>query len=74
MKHDLTNIIDLDSLPEHARTELLDFYEFLNSKYGAWKKEAETEGSKSPFKKFAESPIRVGKLIKYSREELHERR
>ena len=36
-------IVNLDPLPPHARTELLDFYEFLLAKY--------TAGETSPVKK-----------------------
>ena len=34
----MTKEIDLEKLPEEARKELLDFYEFLLEKYGKKKK------------------------------------
>ncbi len=66
--------IYLTLLPEHARMELLDFYEFLSAKYGISSKPAAAKSKKGRFSKFIESPIRLRKSVKYTREELHERR
>jgi hypothetical protein len=47
--------INLHALPVHARTQLLDFYEFLLKKYGPQKiTVSKTE--------FTESPLRLGDL------------
>jgi hypothetical protein len=65
------NTIDMSSLPEHAKNELSDFYEFLSQKYGV-KEKSETPGPH--MKKFLSEPISVGKIMRFNREELHERR
>ncbi|WP_457626633.1 DUF2281 domain-containing protein [Persephonella sp.] len=56
--------IDLEKLPEEARKELLDFYEFLLQKY---KKKENKNG-----KKLSAIKIKT-KNFKFSREEAEER-
>ena len=51
--------VTLDPLPPHARTELLDFYEFLLAKYTA----GETSPAKQAFRAGpSASPPRLGDL------------
>ena len=66
--------LDISSLPEHAKIELLDFYEFLCKKYGGLKSVQKSENPRSRLKKFLSEPVFVQKIESFSREELHERR
>lgn len=74
MDNQFQDSIDLTLLPEHARMELLDFYEFLSAKYGTSSKPPAAGSKRGRFAKFIESPIRLEKFVTYTREELHERR
>ena len=65
--------LDLSSLPEHAKIELLDFYEFLCKKYGELKLDQKFEDPRSRLKKFLSEPVFVQKIQSFSREELHDR-
>ncbi len=60
--------IDLSILPEAARKELVDFYQFLVQKYGTKK-----QHKSNRFDKFLSNPIKVNKINIPSRDELHER-
>ncbi len=67
--------LDISSLPDKARAELMDFYEFLRGKYGC--QELETEHrikGEARLKAFLEEPIPVRKVESISRDALHERR
>ncbi len=66
--------IDVSSLPEHAKIELFDFYEFLSKKYGRPEQEEKSRNARGGMKKFLSEPISVEKIVTFSREELHERR
>jgi hypothetical protein len=64
--------INISDLPEFARAELLDFYEFLKAKHSnCIKKTPERKGF--PLARFVSNPIKVDKIKRYSRDELHER-
>jgi hypothetical protein len=67
--------LDISSLPDKAKGELLDFYEFLQGKYGH-SKTGEHQRSKggSRFKAFLSEPVHVSKVESISRDALHERR
>jgi len=67
-----SNNINISELPEFARAELLDFYEFLKAKHCIQKKD-ESENIESSLKRFVSKPIKVDKIIKYSRDELYAR-
>jgi len=61
--------IDLEVLPEEARKELIDFYEYLISKYKRRAKRAEKR-----LKEILSNPIGVlPDNYKFNREEAHER-
>lgn len=67
-----TKEIRLENLPEAARRELYDFYEFLASKYGK-----RMTGAVSKKKRFFESVARhsfkLPATYKFNREEIYER-
>jgi len=66
------NIINISDLPEFAKTELLDFCEFLRAKHRIRPKKV--PGRKGfPLSRFVSNPIKVDKIRRYSRDELHER-
>jgi hypothetical protein len=65
-------IINISDLPEIARTELLDFYDFLKMKYET-SSEKRFEAGRFPLSRFISSPIKISKREKYSRDDLHER-
>lgn len=71
MKNSQT-IINISDLPEIAKIELLDFYEFLRTKHKFYSKK-ETESKSFPLSRFVLNPIKVNKICRYSRDELHER-
>ncbi len=59
--------IDLEVLPDDAKRELIDFYEYLVRKYGKKKRVEE-------FLAFVEKHrIELPKDYKFDREEIHER-
>ena len=60
--------LDLEILPERARKELLDFYEYLLAKY---KKD---KGEKEKLKRILSNPVGIlPEEYKFDREEAHER-
>lgn len=67
--------IDIDILPDEVKKELLDFYEYLITKYG--KKQLELKSPVKDRRVFFESVkkhvINLPKDYKFNREELHER-
>ncbi len=67
--------LDMDILPEEVKKELLDFYEYLVTKYG--KKQLKLKGTKKDKKVFFESvrkhSFKLPGDYKFNREELHER-
>ena len=63
--------IDLSKLPNEAKKELIDFYEFLILKYS--KNQNNQTEYDLKFEDFFLKPIKVDRLIKSSRESLHER-
>ena len=66
------DIINISDLPEFARSELLDFYEFLRAKHKmSSKKVPEKKGF--PLSRFVSNSIKVDKIKRYSKDELHER-
>jgi hypothetical protein len=67
---ELKNLIDISELPESARAELLDFYEFLKARHSANNRH---KINKPPLESFMANPIKVDKIKKYSRDELHAR-
>ncbi len=59
--------LDLDVLPDDAKRELIDFYEYLKEKYGK-------KGKKERFFDFVEKhKFKLPKDYKFDREEAHER-
>jgi len=66
------DIINISDLPEFAQTELLDFYEFLRAKHKIGSKKA-LEKKGAFLARFVSKPIKVYKIKRYSRDELHER-
>lgn len=70
----LQSTIDLSVLPDMARTELIDFYEFLACKYVPVSTEVKRKEPKERrFARFLAEPICVDRWRTYTREELHER-
>ena len=69
------SIIDISGLPEIAKIEILDFYQFLNNKYGSKSENAKLESKSSELRylKFLSNPIKVKDFRIYSRDELYER-
>ncbi len=73
--------LDLERLPEHARTELSDFYSFLVKKYGGSVKKkyshripSDLEKQKSRFfEKVASHVVTIPSDYQFNRDELHER-
>jgi len=63
--------IDMSFLPEHAQIQLLDFYDFLKSKYIGI--QSQKYSGKGRFSEFLSNPVPVEKIRPYTREELHER-
>ena len=66
------DIINISDLPEFARSELLDFYEFLRAKHKICSKKA-PERTGFSLSRFVSNPIKVERIKRYSRDELHER-
>jgi hypothetical protein len=67
--------IDLNTLPRAARTELLDFYEFLRSKYGtvAARPTTKTDAAKRLCDRASARAIRLPADYRFDRDEIHER-
>ena len=67
--------IDIDILPDEVKKELLDFYEYLITKYG--KKQLKLKSPVKNRKLFFESvkkhSLKLPRGYKFNREELHER-
>ena len=66
----VTKEIDLLRLPEEARKELIDFYEFLLKKYDIRKKNIKKEKFFSVLEKYS---FNLPSTYKFNREELYER-
>ncbi|MBN1903659.1 MAG: DUF2281 domain-containing protein [Deltaproteobacteria bacterium] len=66
------NNINISELPEVARAELLDFYEFLKARHTVSNKK-KNKVCKHPLEMFVSDPIKVDKIKKYTRDELHTR-
>ncbi|MBI5875315.1 MAG: hypothetical protein HZB81_05660 [Deltaproteobacteria bacterium] len=65
--------INLDMLPEKARSELFDFYEFLTTKYG--KKLTDVEKNKKIFlESVRDHSFKLPVGYKFNREEIYEKR
>ena len=64
--------INLTKLPVQLQIELIDFYEFLLTKYQLTTEIQPTEQN-TKFKNFLAHPIQVPELKTWTREELHER-
>jgi len=62
--------LDLEKLPEEARKELLDFYEFLVNKH---KKQTEKKNRNILDKEIEELSWEMGQKLYKNRGELHER-
>jgi len=62
--------IDLTLLPENARKELIDFYEFLMEKYVRNQENMKKESFFSTVKRYS---FTLPPNYKFNREELHER-
>ncbi len=63
--------IDLEILPQEARKKLLDFYEYLVSRY---RKNADKLDKENRLKKILSNPVGVLPAdYKFDREEAHER-
>jgi hypothetical protein len=60
--------IDLTILPDSARRELLDFYEFLIRRYGK-----KGKGKTTRYGRLVSKPLKVSNIVIPLREELHER-
>lgn len=67
-----TKEIRLDNLPEAARMELYDFYEFLASKYGK-KTAVAVSKKKGFFESVARHSFKLPAGYKFNREEIYER-
>ena len=67
--------INLKILPEEARKELLDFYEYLLNKCGGAKKEKPTMEKRKLqfFKSIKKHSFVLPENYEFNREELHER-
>lgn len=60
-------------LPEKAEKEFENLLEFILFKYDIKKVNQNETSNQNKFNLFKEKPIKVEKIVKYSREELHER-
>lgn len=69
------SIIDISALPDIAKIEILDFYQFLFNKYGSNSKQVtqKTKLKEARYSKFLSNPIKVKDFRIYSREELYDR-
>lgn len=65
--------LDLFQLPEIARRELLDFYEFLLSKYQKKSRTVSEEKQRILLELFQEAEGKLPSEYTLNREELHER-
>ena len=67
--------IDLEVLPEEARKEMMDFYEYLLNKYAKAKKEKTTMEKRKLqfFESVKEHSFVLPENYRFNREELHER-
>jgi len=61
--------LDLDILPDEAKREIKDFYEFLAKKYATKK----AKNKKAFFDAIRKYSFRLPANYKFNREELHER-
>ena len=67
------NQLDLDILPEEARKEIEDFYEFLLKKYGVKGKKSKKEGEKEDIDQFFDKYNLDLNTFKFNRNKIHER-
>ena len=69
------SILDISLLPDTAKTEILDFYQFLFHKYvsNSQSAKSETNLEKKRFSKFLSNRIKVQDFHFYSRDELYDR-
>jgi hypothetical protein len=66
--------IELDVLPETAKKELLDFYEYLVVKYSKKRKDVTLASKKKAFfSSIKEHQFRLPAGYKFNRDEIHER-
>lgn len=67
--------IDIDILPDEVKKELIDFYEYLLTKYGKKHLELKSpvKGKRVFFESVKKHAINLPKEYKFNREELHER-
>jgi len=65
--------IEVDVLPDNAKRELFDFYEYLVSKYGKSPKEVSPIERKNKFlKSISRHSFKLPADYKFNREEIHE--
>ncbi len=71
----MAKAIQIDRLPESARNELYDFYEFLMSKYTpSVKRSRSVNGTKTAFfRKVSTLSFTLPSNYRFDRNELHER-
>ena len=67
-----TDSINISDLPEFAQAQLLDFFGFLREKNNLPSQKA-PQNQRAPLSRFLLNPIKVNKIKRYSRDELHER-
>ncbi|WP_457569337.1 DUF2281 domain-containing protein [Desulfurobacterium sp.] len=65
----LTEKLDLSILPEEAKKELLDFYEYLKKKY-----KVENNTKDQFFKSLKKHSFSLPQDYSFNREEIHERK
>ena len=64
--------INISDLPELAQKELLDFYGFLRAKHKIDTHEP-LKAQRTTLSRFVSRPIKVERIKRYSRDELHAR-
>jgi hypothetical protein len=65
------SVIDISALPDIAKIEILDFYQFLFNKYGGNLVSQETKSKEPRYSKFLSNPIKIKNFHFYSRDELY---
>ncbi|MBF0377360.1 MAG: hypothetical protein HQK72_07735 [Desulfamplus sp.] len=66
---DCVNIIDLSLLPENARQEVFDFYEFIVQRYRSIQNNTQVSKKKLPDEFY--KPIAVKEYLTVAREEIY---
>lgn len=61
--------LDLSVLPQEVRKQIIEFYEYLVSKYVQ-----PSRTTKKRFAEFVETPIKVQTMVKFKREDLYDRK